>query len=156
MVGRGCTMRAGHGVALIAAVVLMGCGDDGVTIDTSEGNVCGQIADVACHNLFQCCTEGEIESYLHVSERQSQDQCHDDLEVSCERQIAALRYSYDQKRVKFDSNIMNNCLSALAAPGGTCAEVLPELPWGEVCMQSAWVGTVAVDGDCLSSLECLG
>jgi hypothetical protein len=141
-------------VALIATLVV-GCGDDGVTIDTSESNVCGQIADVACHNLFQCCTEGEIESFLHVTERQSQDQCHD-LAVSCERQIAALRYSYDQKRVKFDANIMNNCLAALAAPGDTCAEVLPELPWGEVCMQSAWVGTVPVDGECLTNLECLG
>ena len=147
-------MRACLCVALIAALV--GCGDDGVTIDANEGNVCSQIADVACHNLFKCCTEGEIEQFLNVSERQSEDQCREDLKVSCERSIAALRFSYDQKRVRFDNNIMNNCLAAIAAPGDTCAEVLPELPWGEVCMTSAWVGTVPVEGECLLSMECLG
>src|SRR3954470_15477406 len=146
-------MRACFGLAVVAAL-LAACGDDGVTIDTSEGNVCAQVADVACHNLYACCTEGEIESFLHVSERQTQDQCRADVEVSCDREIARLQDSFDKKRVKFDSNLMNNCLAAIVAPNDTCAEVLPKVPWAEVCMQSAWVGTVLADGDCLYDLEC--
>lgn len=145
-------MRAWFAAAVLVA--LSGCGGDGVTIDTSASNVCSTMADVACHNLFGCCTEGEIESFLHVSERQSEDQCKEDVKVSCERSLAPLRHSLDLKRVKFDGNLMNNCLSALLAPDGTCAEVLPELPWVEVCAMTAWTGLVASDGECDQSYEC--
>jgi len=147
-------MRACICVALIWVVA--GCGDDGVSIDTSESNVCAQVAEVACHNAYACCTESEIEDFLSITERASESQCREDVQASCERQIATLRFSFDEKRVTFDANIMNNCLAALIAPEGTCAEVLPAVPWAEVCMTSAWVGTVPVDGDCLANYECAG
>jgi hypothetical protein len=149
-------MRACFGVVLILAVAA--CGDDGVTIDTSASNVCSQIADVACNDVFKCCTEHEIESFLKVTERQTEDQCREDVRVSCERSIAPLRKSLDLKRVKFDANLMNNCLAALDPPSGTCSEVLEQatLPWTEACMTSAWVGIVDVAADCQESYECAG
>jgi hypothetical protein len=145
-------MRAWICAASIAA--LTGCGDDGVTIDTSASNICSEMADVACHNLYSCCTEGEIEDFLNVTERQSEEQCREDVKITCERNIAPLRHSLELKRVKFDSNLANNCLAALLAPGGTCAEVLPELPWAEVCMVSSWTGLVPAEGECEQTYEC--
>jgi len=130
-------------------------GDDSVSIDTNDKNVCSEIAEVACHNLYSCCTEGEIESYLRVSEPRSELQCRDDVQRSCERSTAALAGSIKEGRMRFEPETMNTCLSALIAPAdGTCAEVVPELPWTEACMNSAWVGTVPTDGACFSSPEC--
>jgi hypothetical protein len=48
-------------IALIAVLgVVVGCGDDGVSVGTNEDNFCDEIADVVCHNIYQCCTESEI------------------------------------------------------------------------------------------------
>jgi hypothetical protein len=140
-------MRAGFCVFAIALVT--GCGgDDGVAINTNASNVCDEIAEVACHNLYGCCTENEIQDFLGLSEPRTQVECRADVKTSCERRIATLEFSLDQNRVRFDANIMNNCLAALVAPDGSCAEVVPELPWTEACMESAWVGTVTVDNEC--------
>jgi len=65
--------------------VLVGCGDDGVNIDSSAESVCGEIAEVACHNLYNCCTENEIETFLDVTEPRTQEQCYTDVQRSCER-----------------------------------------------------------------------
>jgi hypothetical protein len=153
-------MRACYAVVLIATAVIAagGCGDDGVNIDTSADNVCGTIAAVACHNIYDCCTEHEIETFLHVTERQDEDQCKADVQRSCERNEAVLKESLDKKRVKFDANIMNNCLAAVEAPSGTCSEVLEQatLPYQDACMRTAWVGLVPADGECQNSYECAG
>ncbi len=148
-------MRASFRVFCMVAAV--GCGgDDGVGIDTSASNVCDEIAEVACHNLYSCCTENEIEDFLGVSEPRTQIQCREDVKTSCERRIATLEFSIEQNRVRFDPNIMNNCLAALVAPDDTCAEVVTALPWTEACMNSAWVGTVVVEAECRYAHECAG
>src|SRR4051794_8039408 len=99
MGSQGVHMRACICVVVIAA--LAGCGDDGISIDTSESNVCSQMAEVACHNVFDCCTEREIEAFLHVTERPDEGQCREDVKRSCERNLAPLRHSFDLKRVRF-------------------------------------------------------
>jgi hypothetical protein len=137
-------------------VFAIGCGDEGVNIDTNDSNVCDEVAEVACHNLYQCCTEGEIESRLKVSEPRTELQCREDISRACERDTASLAFSIQEGRVRFDGEVMNGCLSALVAPENTCAEVLPALPWTEACMNTAWVGTVAVDGACFFNVECAG
>lgn len=148
-------MRASFRVFCVVAAV--GCGgDDGVGIDTSQSNVCDEIAEVACHNLYNCCTEHEIQVFLRVSEPRTQVQCREDVRVSCERDIAPLNFSIEQNRLRFDPNLMNNCLASIVAPDATCAEVVAELPWAEACMDSAWVGTVPVEGECRYNHECAG
>ncbi len=115
-------MRASFRMFCLVAAV--GCGgDDGVGIDTSQSNVCDEIAEVACHNLYNCCTEHEIQVFLRVSEPRTQVQCREDVKRSCERDIASLNFSIEQNRLRFDPNLMNNCLAAIVAPDATCAEV---------------------------------
>jgi len=129
------------------------CGD-GVSVGTNASNVCSEIAEVACHNLYQCCSEGEIEDRLNVSEPRTEPQCKEDIKRMCERDIARLDEGIEKKRVKFDSEIMNTCLEALVAPDDTCATVDTTLPWTEACMNNAWVGLVADGGQCFGSFEC--
>jgi hypothetical protein len=139
---------------LIAIAFLLGCGGDGVDIDTDQNNVCSEIAEVACHNMYQCCTEGEIEDFLGVGDPRTEAQCRDDVRSDCVRQIASLDFAVDEKRVRFDAEIMNDCLDALVAPSDTCATIETTLPWDAACMNSAWIGLVADGGRCLASLEC--
>jgi hypothetical protein len=61
-------------------------------------------------------------------------------------------------RVTFDPQRLNDCLNAVVAPDGTCAAVVSELPWEEVCGDKnfPWVGTVPTDGTCFFSFDCQG
>ncbi len=140
----------------VCLVLIAACGDDGIDIETSSDTVCAEIAEVACHNMYQCCTEGEIQDYLEVSEPRTQDQCRVDVERACIRTTATLQHSISENKVRFDSQIMNTCLQSLAAPEGTCADVVDALPWTEACMTTAWVGIVPVDGECKFAHECGG
>jgi hypothetical protein len=142
---------------VIAALMIVGCGGSSdVNIDADEESVCSEIAEVACHNLYQCCAEGEIENFLGVSEPRTENQCRDDVKVLCQRRANTLSFSIEQNRVRFDANIMNACLEALVAPDGQCADVVMSLPWTEACMNSAWIGTVATEGACLFNHDCAG
>lgn len=51
---------------------------------------------------------------------------------------------------------MNACLESIVAPDNSCATVVDKLPWVDTCMDSAWIGTVAVDGTCLFNHDCAG
>lgn len=142
---------------LCILVALAACGGNGdVSIDTNEDNVCGEIAEVACHNMYQCCAEGEIEDFLGVSEPRTELQCRDDVERLCDRRANTLSDSLQDGRVRFDSNVMDACLEALVAPDNTCASVVMSLPWTEACMNSAWVGTVSDGGACFFNHDCAG
>jgi hypothetical protein len=146
-------------IAWSALVVLIGgCGgDDGggrPGVSTSESTVCDDVADVACYNLYQCCSEGEIEAFLGVSDPRSEDECRDDVRTICERQLVAFNFSIKNKRVQFDAKVMDTCLQAIEAPSDSCVALGATTPWTEACMQSAWVGTVATGGACDFAYEC--
>jgi len=141
-------------LSIIWVACFTACGDDGVDISSSAGNVCSEIAEVACHNLYQCCSEGEIEDFLGVSDPRTEQQCREDVRRLCDRSIARVDAAIEAKRARFDSETMNNCLQALVAPSGTCATVESVLPWAESCMDSAWVGLVADGSQCFGTFEC--
>jgi len=139
---------------LLAIVFLLGCGGSGVDINSNQDNVCDQVADVACHNLYQCCAEGEIEKFLAVSDPRTEDECRVDVSRRCTRSIAALDFGISQKHLKFDAKTMNECLDALVAPSDTCATIESALPWTDACMTSAWIGLVDNGAACLTTAEC--
>lgn len=147
-------------VALIAVLGLgLGaCGDDGVTINSNDDNFCEQISEVVCHNLYNCCTEEEIQGYLDVSEPRTELQCREDVKRSCDRRAPDVRDSLAAGRIVFDAARLNACLTALLAPDGVCAEVVQgsDLPWQEACEEAPWVGTVPTDGACFFNFDCQG
>jgi Dickkopf N-terminal cysteine-rich region len=135
-------------------VVLVSCGNHGPDIDTTQDNVCDQIAEVACFDLYQCCSEGEIERTLMVSDPRTQAECQSDLTTRCKRVIADLDFSIKNKHEKFDAKVMNDCLKEFVAPENTCVTVETVKPWAMACMTSAWTGTVATGGTCDFIYEC--
>ena len=90
------------------------------SVSTSKDNVCDQIADVVCYDIYQCCAEGEIENDLGIQNPESQDQCTDDIKRRCVRGLATYESSLAGNRVTFDASVMNTCLSALL-PGSAAA-----------------------------------
>jgi hypothetical protein len=143
-------------MGVLLAVVAACGGDEGVSISADKDNFCSEIAEVACHNLYQCCTEGEIEDFLEVSEPRTEAQCRDDLAKSCERRAGTLNDSINAGRVAFNSDRMNACLNAIVAPAESCATVVAELPWEDACVDTAWVGTVGTGGACFFAHDCAG
>jgi hypothetical protein len=148
-------MRGAGFFVAVSGLIAVGCGG-GVNVSTNENNVCSEIAEVACHNLYQCCTEGEIENTLDVSDPRTEPQCREDLTRRCDRLTLTLQDSLAAGRVKFDKERMNTCLDAIVAPNDSCGMIVTELPWKEACMDSAWVGTVEVGGSCLFAHDCAG
>ncbi len=145
-------MRTRIVIASAMVVLMFGCGDDGIS--TNKDNVCEEIAKVACFDVYSCCAEGEIEQFLDVNEPRSETDCRADVGRRCKRAMANEAHSFEQKRVTFDSRVMNNCLESLTAPDGTCATIEAKLPWAEACASNAWVGAVADGAECEHGYEC--
>lgn len=145
-------------IALLSVLgaLLVGCGDDGVNIAANQDNFCETIADVVCHNLYQCCTESEIEDYLSVSEPRTELQCIEDRKRDCQRDAADIRDSLQAGRITFDATRLNDCLNAIVAPENVCSAVVTELPYKEACKDSPFVGTVATGGTCFFNHDCAG
>jgi hypothetical protein len=143
-------------IACCALALMVGCGgDDGApSIGTNQDNVCDQVADVACFNMFQCCSESEIEDFLSVTDPRTEDQCREDVQTICKRQMATLDFSLKNKHVTFDAKVLDTCLKAIVAPSGSCVSVEAMAPWTEACMTSAWTGAVAAAGTCDFNNEC--
>ncbi len=149
-------MRVAYLYVFVLGLLAVGCGGGGVEISASADNVCDEIAEVACHNLYQCCTEGEIEEFLNVSEPRTERQCREDVVRACKRASFTLTDSIKAGRVRFEPERMNTCLDALVAPEGSCGMIASELPWTEACEEFAWVGTVALSGSCSFAHDCAG
>ena len=141
-------------IVWVGLVVATGCGDGRPDISTTSDNVCSNVADVACFDMYQCCAEGEIERALGVSDPRTEAECVDDVTAICNRQLAAFDFSIKNKHVRFDSAIMNACLKAFLAPANTCVEIAAAKPWTEACMTSAWVGVVDNGAACDFVYEC--
>lgn len=141
-------------IACGVLVVLAACGSKGPEIDTTQDNVCDQIAEVACFDMYQCCSEGEIEQVLMVSDPRTEADCQSDLRTRCKRQLADLDFSIKNKHVKFDAKVMNDCLKAFVAPENTCVTVESVKPWAMACMTSAWTGIVDAGHGCDFNYEC--
>jgi len=139
------------------AFAIVGCGGGGggaPSINVNKDNVCDQVAEVACYDMYRCCSEGEREKYLGVTEPRSEAECREDVKRLCSRALATVEYSLDKGRVTFSNDNMNNCLQALVAPDDDCATIEAMLPWAEACVHSAWVGAVADGGTCEYPYEC--
>ena len=124
------------------------------TIATTKDNVCDQVAAVACYDLYACCTQGQIERALSLTDPEPISQCKDDVKKACIVALAGPLNSVTQGRATFSGAAMDACLKALAAPDGQCATIGMAEPWVTACMTSAFVGTVADGSQCNFAFEC--
>jgi hypothetical protein len=135
--------------------LLVGC-QDGIKVDAEEDSFCEEYAEVACYNMYRCCSERLIEQELGVSEPRTEEQCREDKRRNCERSSASLRDSLKAGRVTFEAAAFNECLSTVIAPDDTCSTYVTELPWETPCEAQVWVGTVGMGGACFFDHDCAG
>lgn len=144
-----------RGSCLVLLGLLVGC-QDGFSVNASAETFCDEYAEVVCHNMYQCCTEAQIEAELGVDEPRTEQQCRVDKKRTCERATVSVRDSLKAGRVTFNPDAFNNCLSAMVAPSDTCSEYVMKNPFDEACEESPWVGTVAMGGTCYFDHDCAG
>jgi hypothetical protein len=141
-------------------LALVACGgnsapsNDRPKIGTTKDNVCDQVAAVACYDLYACCTQGQIERLLNITEPESVSQCRDDVKRACQVKFEPQMFAVTQNRAVFDATVMDACLTALLAPDGGCATIGAAVPWIDACMTGAWTGAVVDAGHCNFSFEC--
>lgn len=143
-------------LAFVSVVALLAGCQDGLSVDATETTFCDEFAEVACHNMYQCCSEAQIENELGVSEPRTEEQCREDKRRLCVRGTASLRDSLTAGRVTFNAEALNTCLTTLLAPDDTCSTYVSELPWLEACEVQVWSGTVATGGNCFFDHDCAG
>jgi hypothetical protein len=139
--------------AIFAAAATLSCDSSSIDVNASEGTFCEVVSEVVCRDLYQCCTESQIESFLMVTDPRTEDQCRQDVAKSCGVATATLQFSANAGRVKFDAQVADTCLAALLAPS-SCTTVGSDLPWVAACMTSPWTGTVADGGTCFFNFDC--
>jgi hypothetical protein len=150
-------MRAMVLFAVLMCAVLVHCGGSNngpPTVATTKSNVCDQIAAVACYDMYNCCTEGQIERSLGITDPETQSQCQDDVKRSCDIVLAGPLNSIAQGRATFNGANLDTCLKALLVPTAGCGTVDQADPWIAACMMSPIVGAVADGGQCNFNFEC--
>jgi hypothetical protein len=150
-------MRGSLGtVLLVGAAMFVGCKSNGdPEVSVNQENLCEEVAEVACHDMWSCCAEGEIESILNVDEPRTEGQCREDVQVLCERGLAQRQFSVDNGRARFEASAAEACLEGLVV-GDECAVFATAVPWAEECVNELWVGLVADGGACFYGYECAG
>ncbi len=140
----------------VVAVGVSACGGGGggPSVDVSEEDLCTAVAEVACYDLYSCCTEGEIEDFLGVREPLTEEQCREDARILCERGTASAMWSAENDRLELNAAVLEDCLRAIIAPDDTCVVVASQAPWAMACVGSAWTGLVASGGSCFYDYEC--
>jgi hypothetical protein len=138
-------------------VLLQGCQstkEGRPTVTVSATDFCSATAEVACYNLFKCCTGAKIEEVLGIVQTTNRSRCERDVKLICENNMAEVIWSVGQGRVAIDLPAAQRCLEALLAPEAGCFTVQTTAPWAEVCSQQRFFGTVSSGATCYNEYEC--
>lgn len=143
-------------VALAIAVVAAGCKDDdplAFSTKVTENNLCSEVAEVMCNNIFECCTGAEIEATFGVEITTSEANCRRDMRLYCEKQTSTLQYALDKGSASLIAGAVNTCLEAYVVGEEGCfphvTEFIPE------CDEPLIKGNQKAGAECLYSFECV-
>lgn len=139
----------------LVILALAACSDDKPSVAVTAGNLCDEVAAVACYDMYRCCDDPQIETQLAATSVPTQDQCKNDVRSRCaaDPELGKLSDSVTSGHMSFDPNVLDECLKALLEPASTCV-VSGIPPWISACMASAWTGTVPAGAPCANDREC--
>lgn len=123
-------------------------------VESTPDNFCGEVAKVACYNMFRCCTGAQIEGLLGLTQSITEQDCRRDVKLLCLDDTANIRDSMSKGRARLNAGALNLCLEAMLAPEGVCFQHRPDIPWSDICDQPAVSGLVAPGQNCLYDYEC--
>lgn len=140
----------------ISAIATLGCGDseDGAApkVSVTDQNLCSEVAQVLCHNIFQCCTGAQIEDDFGLEITNTENECRRDIELQCEETNAELLYSIQGGTVALDRTKANTCLKSVIVKD-QCFVVLSE-PMDLTACADMFIGQQAEGKDCPFGWEC--
>lgn len=145
-------------LVLTAAIMLGGAckEEDPLAFSTkvNEENICHEVAEVMCSNVFECCRGQQIEADFGVKLTTSEAECRTDMELHCKEQTAALRHSLSLGRSTLLAGQVEKCLEAYKVGEAGCFPRVSN--FAAPCEQPMVRGNQAVGGKCLYSFECTG
>ncbi len=153
-------MRTLGALAIVLLVIsgVPGCsGSEGPKVNLSLGNFCKEVAEVACYNMFHCCTGQQIEDYLGITISTEQDECRRDVELICAYKFAAKMWAAEKGSVILLEEEAEACLESLLLTG-ECFQHVSEVPWERWCvggLESYWSGTLQPGAECVYPFECV-
>jgi hypothetical protein len=142
------------GIRLVILLFLVGaCKDDDLKVDinVTNSNLCSEVAEVMCRNMFECCTGAQLETILGVEISTTEEACRNDQRLVCENANSALRYSIEQGRTSLDTSLANACLKELLV-GDECFPQVSE--FAPSCTDGIVTGNQAAGADCIETFEC--
>ncbi|MBN2804386.1 MAG: hypothetical protein JXR91_14920 [Deltaproteobacteria bacterium] len=153
-------------IAMLTAlsVSISGCKEDTndedqlpVRIKPTESNLCDQVAEVVCHNAFQCCQGKQLETLFGITISTTEKDCRRDVALSCEQSKAEEIYSLSLKRVEIDTDRVEKCLNYLIAPDDQCFPVVPfDSSTYDLCDNNYFfIGQVKEGEECLYQHDCV-
>lgn len=155
-----------HFIGVLLSVGLLmvgGCKEEedelAFDINPTESNVCGEVAEVVCHNSFQCCVGAELEATYGIEVTTNESSCRRDVELMCEQQYSGTFHSLGLGRISLDLTTIGTCLEQMLAPNDIC------FPYESIdknataaCndIEQMIQGLVPANGDCLFDFDCAG
>lgn len=146
-------------VGLVAAA---GCKEeDELAFDSNPtpDNACAEIAEVICHNSFQCCTGEDLEDYFGIELTTSEGDCRHDVELMCESTYAKQLDSLAAGRVTLNTEVLKQCLIDMIAPDDVCfpyEAIEPDAVERCDSVHNMLTGKVAVGNGCIIDEDCVG
>jgi len=142
-------------VLFTAVVELASCtsSDNKPEVSVDLDNYCSQVADVACYNIWNCCTGKQIEDTLGITISVEPDECHRDVELICQDNMATILWAAHKGSVQLVQQNADACLASTLL-AGDCFQHVSDVPWQRFCSDGYWVGTLSVGSECLYNFEC--
>jgi hypothetical protein len=116
-------------------------------------NLCAEMAEVSCYNMFQCCTGEQIEEVLGIAISLEPADCRRDLELICQERYAPIIWAAQKGSVGVDTMAIAGCLQSMIVMGD-CFQHVSSIPWQQACEVDQVVGTVQATGACVYQWEC--
>lgn len=143
-------------LAMLLALPTGGCSDNAkaVSVNVTQENICEEIAEVMCHNMFQCCTGLRIEEVLGIEISTTEKECRSDMRLLCEDRSVEMQYAFENGTASFDQATAQACLEVLLAPKDICVELQLDPAWTELCAEIWVIGNQGVGDACFWDFEC--
>ena len=143
-------------ILALAGLVTAGCptSDSEPKVDLTVQNYCNQVSEVACWNMWNCCTGYEIEEMLGITISVEPRECRRDVKLICEDNLAVILWAAFKGSVRLDEEKATACMQSMLL-AGECFQHVSEVPWERWCDEEHWLGTLQPGNECLYSFECV-
>jgi hypothetical protein len=142
--------------AICVAAIAVSCAnkDEKVDVDVKEDNLCKEVAEVMCHNIFECCTGEQIEEQFGVKITTSESKCRHDMRLLCEERNSPLLWAFERVTAELTTPNAQQCLESLVVPNDTCFPFVSSVPYDQSCNSNLIRGLQGAGTGCLFDFEC--